>query len=78
MNIVIDGQAMGEVKKTTFLGVIISDVIMGRWRLKSPASPLLIQTFIQAQIKENTKALRHWTLCGEFTGDQWIPRTYGQ
>ena len=25
------------------------------------------------QIKENIKAPRHWPLCGEFTGDRWIP-----
>ena len=36
-----------------------------RWRLKSPASRLFTQPFIQAQIKENIKALRHWPLCGE-------------
>ena len=29
-----------------------------------------IQSFIQAQIKENTKAPRHWPLYGEFTKDQ--------
>ena len=28
--------------------------------------------------KKNTKAPRHWPLCGEFTGDRWIPRTKGQ
>ena len=39
---------------------------------------LFIQPFIQAQIKENIKALRHWPLSGEFTGDRWIPRTNGQ
>ena len=33
---------------------------MGRWRLKSPASPSFTQPFIQAQIKENIKAPRHW------------------
>ena len=49
-----------------------------RWRLKSPTSPLFTQPFIGAQIKENIKAPRHWPLCGEFTGDQWIPRTNGQ
>ena len=48
-----------------------------RWRLKSPASPLFTQPFIRMQIKENIKAPRHWPLCGEFTGDQWIPRTDG-
>ena len=26
---------------------------------------------------KNIKALRHWPLCGEFTGDRWIPRTKG-
>ena len=46
-----------------------------RWLLKSSASRLLTQTFIQAQIKENIKAPRHWPLCGEFTVDRWIPRT---
>ena len=49
-----------------------------RWRLKSSASRLFTQSFIQTQIKENTKALRHWPLCGEFTGGQWISRTKGQ
>ena len=46
-----------------------------RRRLNSPASRWLAQKFIQAQIKGNTKAPRHWPLCGEFTGDRWIPRT---
>ena len=49
-----------------------------RWRLKAPASRLFTQTFIQAQIKENIKPPRHWPLCGEFTGDRWIPSTKGQ
>ena len=49
-----------------------------RWRLKLPASRLLTQVLIQAQIKENIKAPRHWPLCGEFTGGRWIPRTKGQ
>ena len=44
-----------------------------RWRQKSPASRLFIQSFIQAQIKENIKAPRHWPLCGEFTGTGEFP-----
>ena len=48
------------------------------WYLKSPASRLITQPFIQTQIKENIKAPRHWPLCGEFTGPRWIPRTNGQ
>ena len=34
------------------------------WCLKSPASWLFVHSFIQAQIKENIKALRHWPLWG--------------
>ena len=41
-------------------------------------SVMASQPFIQAQIKENIKAARHWPLCGEFPGDWWIPRTKGQ
>ena len=54
------------------------DVIMGAMAVISPASPVFTQPFIQAQIKDNIKALRYWPLCGEFTGDQWIPRTNDQ
>ena len=35
-------------------------------------------TVYSAQIKENTKAPRHWPLCGDFPDDRWIPRTNGQ
>ena len=49
-----------------------------RWRLQSPASRLCTQPFIQVQNQESIKAPRHWPLCGEFTGDRWIPRTKGQ
>ena len=54
------------------------DICFYRWRLKSPASRLFAQPDIQAQIKENIKAPRYWPLCGEFTGDRWIPHTKGQ
>ena len=49
-----------------------------RWRLKSPASRLFTPAFVQAQIKENFKAPRHWPLCGELTGHRWIPSTKSQ
>ena len=41
--------------------------------LKSPASRLFTQAFIQAHIKENFKAPRHWPLCREFAGDGEVP-----
>ena len=43
------------------------------WRLKSPASLLFTQPFVQVQIKENIKSPRHRSLWGKFTGDRWIP-----
>ena len=49
-----------------------------RWRLKSPTSRLFVQPFIQAQIKQNIKALRHWPLWGEFTSHRCIPHIKGQ
>ena len=62
----------------TFL--IFSDPFSLQWRhneldgvSKAPASRLFTRPFIQAQIKENIKAPRHWPLCGEFTGHRWIP-----
>ena len=39
---------------------------------------LFTQPFVQAEIKETIKALRHWPLWGEFHGDRWIPLTKGQ
>ena len=41
--------------------------------MSTMASRLLTQPFIQAQIKENIKAPRHWPLCGEFTGEGSLP-----
>ena len=38
----------------------------------------LASVYSDAHIKENIKAPRHWPLCGEFTGDRWIPRSNGQ
>ena len=43
--------------------------------LKSPASRLFTQPFIQTQIKENIKVSHQWPLCGEFTCDRWISCT---
>ena len=43
------------------------------WHLKSPASRLFTQPYVQ--IKENIKAPRHRPLWGEITGRRWIPRT---
>ena len=52
-----------------------NDVIMSAMTFQSQTSRLFTQAFIQAHIKENIKAPRHWPLCREFTGDRWIPYT---
>ena len=49
------------------------DVIMGTMASQITSLTIVYSTFIQAQIKENIKAPRHWPLCGELTGDRWIP-----
>ena len=46
--------------------------------MASHITSLTVVSFIHAQIKENMKAPRHWPLCGELTGDRWIPHTKGQ
>ena len=51
-----------------------SDVTWISWRLKSPATPLHAQRSVQMYLK-NTRYLLHWPLCGESTGDRWIPLT---
>ena len=41
---------------------------MGAITFQITSLTIVYSPFIQAQIKENTKALRHRPLCGEFTG----------
>ena len=51
----------------------------GRYGVSNHQPPdCSLKCLFEAQIKENIKAPRHWSLCWEFTGDRWIPRTKGQ
>ena len=50
-----------------------SDVIMDAMASHITSFTIVYQPSIQAQIKENIKAPRHRPLCGEFTGQRWIP-----
>ena len=52
----------------TRLYYIIMTSSWARWCIKSQASQLFTQPFVQVQIKENIKSPRHWPLCGEITG----------
>ena len=50
-----------------------SDVIMSTKASQITGSWWFAQPFVQAQIQENIKALRHCPLWGESTGDRWFP-----
>ena len=54
------------------------DVIMTTIASQITSLTIVYPTFIRAQIKVNIKAPRHWPLCGEVTGDRWIPCTKGR
>ena len=72
-----------QVLRGNWLVQIISshynDVIMVTMASQITSLTMIVHsTVYSAQIKENIKAPRHWPLCGEFTGDRWIPRTKDQ
>ena len=55
-----------------------SDIIMSVMASQTMGISIVCSTVVQAQIKENIKAPRHWLLWGESTGDRWIALTKGQ
>ena len=61
--------------KTYSIWLLVTSKFVHYSYVMMSASWLFIQPFVQAQLNENIKALRHWPLWGEFTGDRWIPRT---
>ena len=60
LKIVFLSSCMGPLCHVRMMHVITLTSQWARWRLKSPASGLFTQLFIQVQIKENIKAPRHW------------------
>ena len=55
-----------------------NEVIMNAMASQIIGVSIFAQPCVQAQIKKNIKAPRHWPLLGESTGDRWIPLTNGQ
>ena len=51
------------------------DIIIGAMASQITSLTVVYSTVHWGQVKENIKAPRHWPLCGEFTGDRWIPHT---
>ena len=55
-----------------------NDVIISAMASGITSLPIVYWTVYSVQIIENINDLRHWPWWGEFTDDQWIPRTKGQ
>ena len=54
------------------------DVKMGA-RASQITSPTIVYLIVYSDADQRKhQAPRHWPLCGEITGDRWIPRTNGQ
>ena len=58
--------------------ILYGDVIMGAIASQITSLTIVYSTVYSDADQRNIKAPRYWPLCGEFTGDQWIPRTNGQ
>ena len=59
-------------------GYHYNDVIMGAIASEITSLAIVYSIVYSDANQKNIKAPRHWPLCGEFTGDRWIPRTNGQ
>ena len=51
---------------------------MGTMASQITSLTIVYSTVYSGADQGNIEAPRHWPLCGEFTGDRWIPRTNGQ
>ena len=50
-------------KSNQYMNITVASY-WARWRPKSQASRFIAQQFVQAQLKENIKAPRHWPFLG--------------
>ena len=50
-----------------------SDVIVGAMVSQKTSLAIVYSTVYSGTDEKKIKASRHWPLCGEFTGDRWIP-----
>ena len=55
-----------------------NDVLMSLIASQITSLTIVYSTVYSDTDQRNIKAPCHWPLCGEFTGDRWIPRTKGQ
>ena len=66
------------VRFVTSADLHYNDVIMGAMASQITSIMIVYPTVYSRTEKRNIKAPRFWPLCGEFTGDLWIPCTKGQ
>ena len=76
----VDSPHKGSVMQQAYQNhdIHYNDVIMGAMTSKITILTIVYSTVYSDADKENIKAPRHWSLCGEFTDDRWNPRTNGQ
>ena len=55
-----------------------SDVIMGAMSSQISSLTIVYSTVYSGADHRKHQSSASWPLCGEFTGDRWIPRTKGQ
>ena len=66
---------MGHIKKAH---AYCNGVIMGAMASKTTGLTILYSTVYSCADQRKHQTSRHWPLCGEFSGDRWIPCTNGQ
>ena len=55
-----------------------NDIIMGTIASQITSLMIVYSTVYSDADQRKHQSSAHWPLCGEFTGDRWIPRTKGQ
>ena len=74
-NLYCDDKCSGMTARPSSVTVHYSDGIMGTIASQITSVVIVYSTVYSDANQRNIKALRHWPLCGEFTGDWWIRRT---
>ena len=77
---------MGHSREVRTLNTVCGELSVRSWHcnhviMSTIASQITSHTIVYSIVylsADRIKALGYWPLWGEFTGDQWIPRTKGQ
>ena len=69
---------LSSVPEHRFLQWHYNNYIMNAMSSQTTGISIVYSVVISGADQWKHQAPRHWPLCGEFTGDRWIPRTKGQ